>query len=137
MQCRGWGCAKRAAQPPSSTAWAAVRSLPRARPAGPALPLKFLQCCIRLRPIIGLDHLLMEFQKLVLVVLQKLKVGYQRAQSVFASCACIKGVKGRQTRKRTRAGRGGRDQDLHRPRAAVTGQGPGRDRLKQFKRVST
>ena len=37
----------------------------------------------------GLDQLLMEFQKLVLVVLQKLKVDFQRAQSVFASCACI------------------------------------------------
>ncbi len=43
--------------------------------------LEVLQCCIRLRPIISLDQLLMELQKLVLVVLQKLKVAFQRAFS--------------------------------------------------------
>ena len=31
----------------------------------------------------------MEFQKLVLVVLEKLKVDFQRAQSVFASCTWV------------------------------------------------
>jgi hypothetical protein len=39
--------------------------------------------------ISSLHQLLMEFQKLVLVVLQILKVDFQRAQSVFACCAYI------------------------------------------------
>jgi hypothetical protein len=36
-----------------------------------------------------INQLLMEYQKLVLVVLQKLKVGFLRTQSIFASCTCI------------------------------------------------